>query len=300
MNFSTYSPIRLSFAGVKSAGSILLAAWLGSTAVVYGQSLPARIIHKAEPANTFSLWSNQPVRLILDNETHGQAAFPAAAGQSAANPSSQKGNAQNAPLISGIQPTAFMPVDEENDPLAPLLLTSSRSIAITLDDIPSVNELSDPANHLIIFDFDPGLVIVEIEFDIRGLLNDHGAGSHSSSYASDARIRVSSSDNLVLFDYQPYSADGFAHPTALEPADLAGHYRDVFGLPWTVPASGGTLTFEFYEIFDDDSSHADGLYANQSYIRIVVIPEPAMLSLLTFSGAAFLTGHRSRSSKKFS
>lgn len=160
-------------------------------------------------------------------------------------------------------------------------------IGLDLGNAPSFNAAAHPANTVFIVNLPANERVDRLEFDISGISNPNTAEDIAllgGSWVSEARIRLTSSDETVLVDYRPYSSPAYNFSTTSDPADLPGNYEAGFGLPWTVPAGGGTLRVELYESLDDNPAKADGYYAPGSALRIMVaglvIPEPGVIPLL--------------------
>ena len=176
---------------------------------------------------------------------------------------------------------------------------------LDLSNAPSFNAAAHPANAVFIVILPANERVDRLEFDIRGISNRNSGENIAllgESWASEARIRLTSSDDSLIVEYRPYSSPAYDFSSTSDPADLRGYYEGSHGLPWTVPAGGGSLRVELYESLDDNPERVDGFYAAGSALRIIVaglvIPEPGVIPLLL--PALLLASRRTRGGARLS
>lgn len=139
-----------------------------------------------------------------------------------------------------------------------------------ISDVWSVNSKGHPANETIELGFAADEIVSSISFNLTGIINPSNVGSLGGSWASDALIRVYSSDGKVDFTWHPWPSANL--PGATSPASAA--FSGTGGLPWTVPHGGADLTIEFYESYDDDPNKVDGILMAGSTMTLIYDSHP--------------------------
>lgn len=129
-------------------------------------------------------------------------------------------------------------------------------------------------NEIVILDLGTGM-----DVPVIGIGFDVGIEAFDPSWLSEATIDV---NGAVLVT--PGVGDDFPGVGAYS----SGGIIDLVGLGLEFTATGGIITMELFESFDDGAVAPDGFWLTPSTLTFEFVPEPASLTLLSILGVALM------------